>query len=296
MKLSYKQAILLTILAAALWGLSGTFGQFLFDKRAMNVEWLITVRLLISGSCLLLFARYGEKQDILLIWKSRKHIIQLMIFGVAGMLGVQYTYFAAIKHSNAATATVLQFVGPIIIALYLAIRNRRIPPLIELIAILMAVIGTFLLVTHGKFDSLTISGTALFFGLASAATLALYTIQPKMLMQNYHSAVVAGWGMVIGGLVFSFVHAPWDTDGILWDYQTLISLAMIIVFGTLIAFYAYLSGMKIIGAQKASLLASAEPLVAVFISIIWLNTSFLLIDWIGSLLIISTIFLLSRSK
>ncbi|WP_316831474.1 DMT family transporter [Pedobacter aquatilis] len=295
MKLNYKQAVLLTLLAASLWGVSGTFGQFLFNKRNVNVEWLITVRLLISGCCLLLFGRFGEKQYLFEIWQSKKDIIQLLIFAVAGMLGVQYTYFAAIKYSNAATATVLQFIGPIIIAIYLAIKNKRIPPIVELLAILMAVTGTFLLVTHGHFDSLSISSKALFFGIASAFTLALYTLQPKQLMQRYNSSIVAGWGMLIGGIVFCFVHSPWDIEGI-WDVQTIISLAMIIVFGTLIAFYSYLSGAKIIGAQKASLLASAEPLVAVLIAVTWLKTSFILIDWMGSLLIVSTIFLLSKRK
>lgn len=45
------------------------------------------------------------------------------------MLMVQYTYFAAIKHSNAATATVLQYAGPVIIAIYLAIKNKKSPDL-----------------------------------------------------------------------------------------------------------------------------------------------------------------------
>ncbi|SDC09733.1 EamA family transporter [Pedobacter soli] len=295
MHLNYKQAVLLTLLAASLWGISGTFGQFLFNERDMNVEWLITVRLLISGSCLLLFARFREKADTMAIWREKKNIVPLLVFGIFGMLGVQYTYFAAIKHSNAATATVLQFTGPIIIALYLAAKYRRVPPFLELIAILLAILGTFLLVTQGRFDSLSISTTALFFGLASAVTLALYSLQPKMLMQKYNASIVAGWGMLIGGVAFCFIHAPWAIEG-KWDYQTVISLAVIIILGTLIAFYAYLSGAKIIGAQKASLLASAEPLVAVIISVVWLKTSFGLIDWIGSLLIISTIFLLSKNK
>ncbi|WP_333660970.1 EamA family transporter, partial [Chishuiella changwenlii] len=60
--------------------------------------------------------------------------------------------------------------------------------------------------------------------------------------------------------------------------------------------YSYLTATKIIGPQKASLVASVEPLVAVVLSVTWLNIPFQTIDWIGSLCIISTIFLLSRSK
>jgi len=289
-----KKGIILGILAATLWGISGTSGQFLFQQKAINVEWLITIRLLISGICLLLFANFNN-ENLFAIWRNKKDSIQLIIFSIIGMLGVQYTYFAAIKHSNAATATVLQFVGPILIAVYLAIKYKKLPKPIEIIAIILAVAGTFLLVTHGKLNSLSISPLALFLGLASAITLAIYSLQPKQLLTKYNAAVVIGWAMLIGGIVFSFVKFPWEIEGI-WDWETTLSVGFVVFLGTLVAFYSYLTATKIIGAQKTSLLSSAEPLVAVLLSVTWLNIPFETIDWIGSLCIISTIFLLSRRK
>lgn len=289
-----KKGIILGILAAILWGISGTLGQFLFEEKEINVEWLITIRLLISGICLLSFANY-RKNDLFKIWTNKKDSVQLIVFSIVGMLGVQYTYFAAIKHSNAATATVLQFVGPILIAIYLAIKYRKSPKRIEIMAIVLAVLGTFLLVTHGKLNSLSISPLALFLGLASAVTLAIYSLQAKELLIKYNSTVIVGWAMLIGGIVFSFVKAPWQIEG-KWDLESLLSISFIVFFATLVAFYSYLTATKIIGPQKASLVASVEPLVAVVLSVTWLNIPFQTIDWIGSLCIISTIFLLSRSK
>lgn len=289
-----EKGILLGITAAAFWGISGTLGQFLFQQRRIEVEWLITLRLLLSGVGLLLLAK-STQNDIFSIWNNSKDAIQLFIFSIIGMVGVQYTYFAAIKHSNAATATVLQFAGPIFIAVYLALKYKKTPKKVELLAILLAVAGTFLLVTHGHFDTLSISGIALFFGIASAITLAIYTLQPKALLAKYNSALVVGWGMFIGGIVFSFVKAPWQVEGD-WDIKTFLCVTFIVIFGTLIAFYSYLNAVKMIGGQKTSLLASAEPLVAVMLSVIWLNTSFSVIEWIGSLCIISTVFLLTKKE
>ena len=249
--------------------------------------------MLISGICLLLFAKFIEKSDLFSIWKNKKDAIQLIVFSITGMLAVQYTYFAAIKHSNAATATVLQYAGPVVIAIYLAFKNKKIPLMIEFLAIILAVVGTFLLVTHGNIDSLSISGTALFFGLASAVALAIYTLQPVKLLSKYKSSVVIGWGMLCGGFVFGFVKSPFSVEGT-WDFQTYWYTAFIVIFGTLIAFYAYLTAVQIIGGQKTSLLASMEPLSATVLAVLWLNVSFSAIDWIGSLLIISTVFLLSK--
>ncbi|MDW9379084.1 DMT family transporter [Chryseobacterium sp. JV558] len=282
----------LAVLAALFWGVSGTFAQFLFQQRGINIEWMITIRLLISGICLLLYAKLGDKTDLFEIWKNKKDSVQLIIFSITGMLAVQYTYFAAIKYSNAATATVLQYAGPVIIALYLAFKNRRIPILLEIIAIILAVLGTFLLVTHGNISSLSISGTALFFGLASAVALAVYTLQPAQLLLKYKSSLIIGWGMLCAGIVFSFVKAPWDIQGT-WDLQTFGYTAFIVIFGTLIAFYFYLSAVQIIGGQKTSLLASMEPLSATILAVLWLNVSYSMFDWVGSIFIISTIFLLS---
>src|SRR5690606_8035448 len=175
----------LAILAAVFWGISGTFGQFLFQSRGIDVTWLITVRMLVSGSLLLLLARFGEKADVFTVWRNRKDAIRLLIFSITGMLAVQYTYFAAMKHAHAATASVLQYFGPIIIAGLLAVQHKRLARLHEAFAILLAVTGTFLLVTHGNFHTLAISGMALFLGLASAVALAVYTLQPKVLLLKY---------------------------------------------------------------------------------------------------------------
>ncbi len=282
------------LVAAVLWGGSGTLVQFLLQKRDLSVEWLLTMRLLVSGLTLLGFAVL-QKRDVLSIWRIRKDAIQLVVFSLIGMLGVQYTYFAAIQHSNAATATVLQFAGPIFIALYLALRERKFPSATEGIAILLAVAGTFLLVTHGRFGALSITKTGFFFGIASAVTLAIYTLQPQELLKKYDSTLVIGWAMTMAGILFSFIRAPWQITGY-WDVQTFIYVFFIIMFGTLIAFYSYLNATKLIGGKKTSLLVSVEPLVAVLLGVIWLKTPFMLYDWAGTACIVSTVFLLTRKS
>ena len=44
---------------------------------------------------------------------------KMILFGLFGMLAVQYTYFASIKEGNAAVATLLQYLAPIFITVYL---------------------------------------------------------------------------------------------------------------------------------------------------------------------------------
>lgn len=290
-----RVGIVLALLAATLWGVAGTFGQFLFQERAVDVNWMLTVRLLGSGVLLLLFGVVSPRIDLKSIWQDKKDVGQLILFSITGITAVQYTYFEAIHHSNAATATILQYVGPVLIVIYLALKYKRMPRPLELLAVLLAVVGTFLLVTHGRLEQLAISRTALFFGLASAVALAIYTLQPITLLQKYGAVPVLGWGMLIGGILSSFFNAPWQVSGV-WDSGTYLATLFIILFGTAVAFLAYLNAVRIIGGQKTSLLASAEPLSATTIAVLWLQVPFGTLDWLGAICIVSTVFLLSRKE
>lgn len=287
--------IAMVLIGASLWGVSGTVAQYLFHQHGFTAEWLVVVRLLLSGLILLGFAYKKEGKRIWAVWTVKKDALSLLAFSIFGMLAVQYTYFAAITHSNAATATILQYLGPVIITLYVAARMKRVPTSREISAVILAVIGTFLLVTQGNVSSLSISGWALFWGLSSAAALAFYTLQPINLLKEWGSLIIVGWGMLVGGVGFSFVHPPWRLVG-QWSPSASMAVAFIVIFGTLIAFYCYLESLKYLSASETSLLASVEPLSAAFTSVIWLKVSFGLPEWSGTFCIIATIALLSLSK
>ncbi|AJH16320.1 MULTISPECIES: DMT family transporter [Myroides] len=283
------------IFAAMLWGVSGAFAQFLFREKEFNAEWLVTVRLLISGVLMLLFGIVRKNPDVVNIWKDKKDAVQLILFSILGMLTVQYTYFVTILHSNAATATVIQYTGPVFIAIYLALRLRKWPKPIEFLAIGMAMLGTFLLVTHGDINTLNITPTALIWGIASAIALAVYTLMPVHLLNRYSPIAIIGWSMLIAGIAMSIIHPPHKLEGI-WDTDTYLAVLFIIFLGTLIPFYIFLMAIKNIGPQRASLLACAEPLSATLIAVVYFGVNFELMDYIGSLCIITTIFLLTKIK
>lgn len=286
--------IILALIAATLWGISGVSGQFLFEQRGINPEWLVTVRLLVSGVILLAYAK-SKNIDIWQIFRHKKDTIQLLVFGIFGMMAVQLSYFKAINLSNAATATVLQFLGPVFIILYLAFKNRKMPNMVEGLSLAMAMFGMFLVVSHGNVKNLSLSGIALFWGVISGLFLAIYTIQPIELFNKYHSAVVVGWGMFIGGFVLNIFYPSWHMVG-RWDNLTYINLFSVILFGGVIAFFAFGEAVKIIGAQHSSIIITVEPISAAVFAILFLNVSFGMVDWTGSACVMVAIMLLSMPK
>jgi drug/metabolite transporter (DMT)-like permease len=285
--------IFLVLTAAIFWGVSGTVAQYLFHDQKISVGWLVVARLLLAGGLILAFSFIKREKNIWTIWKY--NWASVLCFGLLGLLAVQYTFFVAIEASNAATATLLQYLAPIFIAIYAAIKLKTLPTSQQMLAILLAFVGTFLLVTQGSFKELSISGAALFWGIASAFALAFYTLQPIELIKRYGSTIVVGWGMIVGGIGMSFFHPPWAMGGNV-SFMTIIAIGFVIIFGTLIAFICYLESLKYLRATETSLLACAEPLSAAILSVIWLKVPFGFSEWVGAFCIMATIVILSRVK
>ncbi|MEH7254512.1 EamA family transporter [Neobacillus niacini] len=289
------KGILLVLIAATSWGVSGTVAQYLFHQQGFSSSWLVVIRLLLAGTGLLIFSHTVGKQNIWMIWKSKQDLFRLIVFGIFGMLGVQYTFFAAIEQGNAATATVLQYLAPVMIALYLCFHARTLPVKHELIAIVLALGGTFLLVTKGNIHTLAISGPAFGWGILSAFALAFYTLYPVSLLSKWGTTLTVGWGMMIGGVGLSFIHPPWKFQGH-WSLTSFTAVTFVVIVGTLIAFLCFMESLKYIKASEASLLACIEPLSAAFLAVVWLHVPFSPIEWLGALSIIATIFILASVK
>lgn len=281
--------VAMVLFAATLWGLSGTVAQRLFAHGDFQPGWLVTMRLLVSGAILLLW--YIPKTNIFLIWK--RDGLRLVLFGILGMLAVQYTYFAAIDTGNAASATLLQYLGPAMITVYLAIRLKRIPKPREISAVILALLGTYFLVTNGSPQNVKLSPAAIAWGIASAGALAFYTLYPGNLLKKWGSGLVVGWGMFIGGVGLSFLSPPWQMGNQHWSLTTFGFVVFVILFGTLLAFFLYLESLKYIKPTETSLLACAEPLTASIVVIIWLHVPFGIYQMAGGLCILATVVLLS---
>ena len=283
----------LTILGGLLWGFSGTCGQFLLQRKGITSEFLVPVRLMSAGAILLALCLLRERGRVFDVF--RHDAAGIVVFGIFGMSMCQYTYFSAIAASNAGTATVLQYTGPVLILVYLSLRERRLPRPTEVLAIALALTGTFLLATHGRPGSMALSVQALCWGLLSAVALAVYTVQPGRLLQTYGSAVVTAWGMIIGGAMLCVLFRPFSMQ-VRMDLGGLLAMAAIVLLGTVAAFSAYMEGIRCVGPKKGSLYASIEPVSAAVFSSLFMGARFTGMDVAGFACILSTIFLLAMDK
>ena len=97
---------------ASLWGISGTVSSIIFIKFHFPVISLLMFRMLISG--LFLFLLYRPRLP-------RKNFSLFLVYSIAGLTGVQFTYLETIALTNASTATILQYLYLPMVVLYTVI-------------------------------------------------------------------------------------------------------------------------------------------------------------------------------
>lgn len=287
--------IWITLSGGACWGLSGCFGQYLFQEKGITAEWLVTMRLVFAGILLMVLGFLLTKKKMGDIWKDPVDKKHLLAFSIGGMLTCQYTYFAAIQYSNAGTATVLQSLAPLIILAIVCLKQKRLPKPFETAAIFCALLGVFLLSTHGDIRSMTLTLLALVFGLGAAASAAAYNLLSGDLLRKYGVYPVVGYAMFLAGMVMLILVRPWTYE-VVFDQGTVLATAGVIIIGTAVAFSLYLKGVSIVGPFMGSLLGMIEPIVAVIVSLVFLGADFHSMDFMGFVLILGTVAALSLSK
>ena len=264
-----SKGIILIIIGSILWGATGPMMEWVLHNSELSVSFFLTVRLIVAGTSILVFLKF-QKKKVFIIWKEPVWLKQLFIFALLGMLGVQYTFIAAIEASNASIATLLQFLGPIYIIIYVSWKGKTFPPKYQVVGIIGTLLGLFLLLTNANINQLLISNEALFWGLLLGVTFSIYTVYPARLMKEWGVLVVVGWGMLIGGIVLALLSQVWNSNewSELVSYPIIIFVVLIVLMGT-IAFVMFLSSMRYITAVETSILSSIEPLTAMIISVFW---------------------------
>lgn len=289
-----KKGLLLASIGSVFWGSSGIAGQYLLLDQNISPEWLTFFRLL-CASILLLAIAAVKNGNIFSIWKEGKDRLSLLIFGALGMMGTQYCYFVCIRYSNAPTATILEYLMPILIIFWFCIRGRRFPNIMEILCAFFAIAGTTMIATSGNLSKLSISEEALIWGLTSALACALYTIEPVKIIKKHGAPVVVGWGMMVASIVMIPMTFTSPFTGEI-NTAVLSAFAFVVLFGTVCSFVLYLGSMAYILPTEASIISAIEPLSSVIFSFILFHLTFDIYQLLGMALIICAVGVVAAYK
>ena len=290
-----KKGSIITLAAGIMWGFSGCCGQYILDNFNADPVYLSSYRMVFAGIILIFIGIVKSPDRMTAIWHDKKAVLRLFIYAWLGVTFNMYTYLCAIAHSNSGTATILLYIGPVLVMIFSCFTARKLPSRKEFVAIIMAVLGTFILATHGNIHTMVLTPLGLMWGLLSAFALACYTLIPGDLPDRFGAVTVTGYGMIIGGISMFIGTRAWNAP-MIHDPKCIAAFASMVIIGTVLTFTLYLLGIKLIGPVKASMLASVEPVSATVIMVVWLKESFQFLDFVGFMCIFVTVFLLTKKE
>lgn len=230
----------------------------------------------------------------------------LVAYGVISFVLVQSLYFFTISRLPLGIGTLLSFMAPVVVVLWVRFgRHEPVGPGLW-VGILLTLVGLALVAEVWR--GLTWDLIGLLSGLGSAVCLALYWLLGEAGQRRRDPVSLSMWAFILATATWSVI-APWWTFP--WHTLTITTspsasgfpslpiwavMAWVIVLGTVVPFLLVLGSLRRIGAQRAGVVATTEPLWAGAIAIVVLGETVSGIQAIGAVIVVLGIIAAETSR
>ena len=209
----------------------------------------------------------------------------ILLFGVVGLALVQFLYFVAIKRLPIGVGLIIEYIAPVLIALWTRyVWKRRLPRAVW-VAMAVALGGLAMVVELWRGTSLDGAGVAA--ALAAALCYATYVLAGEHGVRTRDTVSLTTIGFIFAALFYAIIQ-PWWTFpfarssvdvSLLGRLDTLHApvwgmYLWVIVLGGVAPFLLYFGSLKHISATRASLVAMLEPVLASLVAYAWLGETF----------------------
>jgi drug/metabolite transporter (DMT)-like permease len=275
-------AVGFALMAAALWGVSGTVAADAFAEVAPAR--VAQVRSLVSLAFLL---PYAWRRGLLRTQGAGR---QLVVFGM--MLAIVHvTYYWAVERLGVGPGATVQFLGPILVLFWMAVGQKRRVPAPAWLAGSLALTGTVMVTRAWDVGSLDFLGVLA--GLGAAATFSAYLLMGENLTRRLSAVTVLTYGFLVAAIF-------WAVAQPLWEFPTNIStkawieLLWVGMGGTMIPFLAEMAALRRVSAGVVGVIASIEPVIAAITAWWFLSQSLVAVQVAGGLLVVAAVATVQR--
>lgn len=288
-KADLDRGIFWSLFATIMFGTADTLLQFLSQHENVSAVWFLSTRTFFAGIILLIIGAFMYRRHFFDIFKSIQSIVYLVLYALLGICVNFLASYLSVQYGNSASMSILQYLSPLFVLLIMVIVQRRAPSLIDVIVFIMAMIGIFLVLTKGNFSKLSISTTALMWGIGAGFGQALYLICPVPLTKkHYPQILILGWGLIISSVAFNLKQPIWVNPPKI-NLALVLTISCVVLFGTIISFMCFLKAAKYVTSQIMSLTAAFEPITVFILSFIFFNLQVNFIEVLGAVIVLAAI-------
>jgi drug/metabolite transporter (DMT)-like permease len=276
------KGVLLTLLVATLWGISGAVAGGVFDvispARVTQSRALIAVVVLVP---------YAAHRGVLRLdggfWKFALLGLNLAIVNV--------TFFWALEALGVGPGATIQFLAPILVLGWMMVVHKVHVRSLVWVAAVFAVVGVGLVTQAWMLEESDVLGVLS--GLVSAVAFASYLLYGEYLGKTYKPAQIAAWGFVFAAVIWLVVLPIWtfptDIGAAAWR-----DLLIIGVLGTAVPFIIQFGALRLTSSGVVGVVATAEPAIAAIAAAIMLGQALEPIQWIGVVVVVVAIATVQR--
>ncbi|MFL1994700.1 EamA family transporter [Lysinibacillus irui] len=274
---------LFVLLAAILWGMTGTAQSFL-DQGVSPIA-VATIRSAIGGGLLLAIAILLRKIDL------RNWSWKWTILAAASIALFQGLFFSSIRLTGVAIGTVATIgSAPVFSGILEWIVWKTRPTLIWGLATLMAIIGCLLLFMSNGDEIVHAGGFAL--ALCAGLSFAFYTNISKKLMAQVDALPAIAMTFSVCTLFL----LPFSLEsGFAWlvNIHNLWTMLFMGIMCTSVAYLLFLNGLQKISSSTAVTLSLAEPLTAAILGVFLIGEHLTIVSWLGVAMLLGGIVVLT---
>jgi drug/metabolite transporter (DMT)-like permease len=267
-------------IAATLFAVNGTVSKVILES-GITADQLTEVRC--AGALLGLVLLAAATRPAAL----RVHLGDLPLLialGVGGLALVQWSYFYAIARLEIGIALLIQFLGPILVALWARlVFGEQVRQRIWL-ALCLALAGLTLIVEVWRGGRLSSAGISA--AVVAAITYAAYILLAERGVRRRDPISLSAWGFLFATLFWSLLAPWWDFPGGRIDdsisllgnlasshLSVWLLMLWMIVLGTIVPFLLVVGALRHISATRAGVTGMLEPVVAILVAWAWLGES-----------------------
>lgn len=278
--------------ATLFWAGTATFARFFFRAGAVDSFTVVEMRLLIASAVLFAFLLARRRRALRI---ARADVPYFLTLGLVGVATVQGSYYFTVSKLGVGLAILLQYLAPSLIVGFDLVRGRRVAPAL-LVAVLLALLGTALLV--GGVDASARRANPVYWGVGfvSAFSFAFYVVFSKRGLERYAPETVLFYTFAIAGVFWAFKTPPWTvlTHGYGADVWGLFLVMGIL--STVVPFALFYAGLRRLRAAEAGIIATAEPLAAILAAAIFLHERLRPWQLAGAACVLAAAVLASRDR
>lgn len=284
---------LLPVLSGIMWGSAGIFVRILTEYGMDSIT--IVESRVVPAVVILLCGLFITDKNLLKI--KLKDVWIFLCTGVLSMLGLNLCYNEAIKELTLSLATVLLCLSPVFVLGLAAVIFKEKLTKQKIFCAVLALIGCVL--SSGVLEEIgsvkwTVFG--IFIGVLSGFFYALYSIFSKVgMMKNYHSLTITAYSLL--AICIALIPlADWRTMGGIIEASPLPMSGFFLLqslITSILPYVLFTVALNYVEAGKVAILASSEPVAALFFGIVFYNEIPTVLSFCGLVLVLVALGLLS---